>query len=71
MKVLLRHLTTGLFCGDAFLWVKDAKSARTFDNQETAQQWISSRQLSRVEIILSNGDTAQTPTPLTPAKAAF
>jgi hypothetical protein len=72
MKVLLRHVTTGLFCGDAFLWVKDVKSAKNFETQESASRWIASRQLSRVEIVMSNGEPAQTPTtPLTPAKASF
>jgi hypothetical protein len=72
MTLLLRHPATGLFCGDAFQWVRDVKYARTFETQEAARQWMTSRGLPHVEIVLSNGDAAQSPpTLLTPAKAAF
>jgi hypothetical protein len=72
MKVFLRHLTTGLFCGDAFQWVKDVKLAKNFETQERAEQWVASRHLSRMEIVVANGEPAHpTTTPLTPAKAAF
>ncbi len=72
MKVFLRHLTTGLLCGDAFQWVKDVKYAKNFETPERASEWIATRQLSRVEVVVSNGEGAHTTTTqLTPAKAAF
>jgi hypothetical protein len=71
MKVLLRHLTTGLFCGDSFLWVKDVKLAKSFSTRESAQEWLASRHLSPVELVVTNGEVQQQPTALTPAKAAF
>jgi hypothetical protein len=72
MKVLLRHLATGLFCGDAFQWVKDANYAKNFETRERAEEWVASRQLSRMEVVVANGDSAHpTTTPLTSAKAAF